>query len=108
MTLPPEVLALLGPDATPEKAAERMNGDSEWSATVARARGRISRPPDGELEARDAYDAALAAAAIRECEAQRAYLSGERAAGKSHDTIWKELNSATKAYDALRNAGRTP
>lgn len=39
---------------------------------------------------------------------QRAYLSGERAAGKSHDAIWKELNSATKAYDALRNAGRTP
>lgn len=99
MNLPPELLALLGPDATPERAAASFEA---WAS---------ESHPDADFDADEAlalYQQALAAAAIRECEAQRAYFSGERAAGKSHDAIWKELNSATKAYDALRNAGRTP
>lgn len=106
--LPPEVLALLGDDATPEKAAVRHAISADVALDLARG-GRVHYA---------LYDAAIAADAIRECEARRKHsdlsvvcstrvLSSTpdemRSAALARDVAATEELEAIRHYDALRN-----
>lgn len=92
MSLPPEVLHLLGDDATPERAAERQAAFLGACLVQGEIKGQT---PD--VLALGAYDSAIAAAAILECEASRAY---ERDGVLRDD---RALGRAKSSYDALRN-----
>lgn len=98
VSLPPQVLALLGDDATPETAIRAASRGVEIYAD----RLEISKNP---LDARYAWNSALAAAAIRECEARRAWAeaSEARADGPTLQARHEAHDAAWAAYDALRN-----
>lgn len=95
MTLPPEVLRLLGDDATPEKVADGFDRLSKQEADAA---VDPALHDFHELHAGAAYDYALCTAAIRECEARRAR-DDDPCDG---DKISAAFVAATQ-YDALRN-----
>lgn len=101
MSLPPEVLALLGDDATPEKAIEKLDASADRNVE----RVRSGRPPvDGW--ATKAHWMAIAAAAIRECEASReanAAVSEIPGDLEKVDLTQAALGAAMQDYDALRN-----
>lgn len=94
--LPPEVLARLGDDATPERAVASFTAHRDESH------------PCADMDADEAlgmYQHALAAAAIRECEARRAWAeaSEARADGPTLQARHEAHDAAWAAYDALRN-----
>lgn len=109
MSLPPEVLALLGDDATPERAVASFTAHRDESH------------PCADMDADEAlgmYQHALAAAAIRECEARRkreaaqitcevamfsADPEGMNRLAAARDAAAKDEELAVEAYDALRN-----
>ena len=120
--LPPEVLKLLGDDATPERAASRMQSAADWSAKVAGARSRTGEYDASTVDAASAYSYALSAAAIRECEARRKHEAARIAcevalfsadpAGMDRlaavrDEAMKAEALAVEAFDALRNWRKT-
>lgn len=84
MSLPPQVLALLDDDATPEKAIKAADRGTAIYVD------NLLQPYGDDNDARFAWYGMLAAAAIRECEAWR---STDRTA----------MDRASSAYDALRN-----
>jgi len=109
--LPDEVLKLLGDDATPERAASRMQSAADWSAKVAGARSRTGEYDASTVDAASAYSYALSAAAIRECEASReanAAVSEIPGDPEKVDITQEALGAAMKEYDALRNCRKTP
>lgn len=109
MSLPPEVMALLGDDATPERAIASFTAHRDESH------------PCADVDADEAlavYHAALAAAAIRECEAVRNHADAKHACdlalldaapeemstlAAERDAAAKEEREATAQYDALRH-----
>ena len=103
MSLPPEVLALLGDDATPEKVAygfARLS-NQELAAVADQEFVEFAR-----LHAAASFDYALAAAAIRECEASReanAAVSEIPGDLEKVDLTQAALGAAMQDYDALRN-----
>lgn len=89
MTLPPELLRLLGDDATPERAAD----------SFAACAGELDPRDADASDALDVWQEELAAAAIRECEARRACVIAK---DQFIEALQREADAA-KAYDALRN-----
>ena len=98
--LPPEVIALLGNDATPERAEQIISG---WSTAYSRSE-RYGDRRDAEV-ALSCWSNALAAAAVRLIETERTYLDAlrEHAATQLLTECRKAAVDAIAAYDALRN-----
>ena len=93
-----EVLAILGDDATPEKAAVDRDETVDWFLADGGA---------AEKEfAVGAWMHALAAAAIREAEAKREvdhlFSGPNQPAGRALNAANKKLTEAILAYDRLR------
>lgn len=99
MTLPPEVLRLLGDDATPEKVADGFDRLSKQEADAA---VDPALHDFHELHAGAAYDYALCAAAIRAMEATIARQNAREGVDDVEALTSAEVN-AVNDYDALRN-----
>lgn len=100
MSLPPEVLARLGDDATPEEAIKAAN---RGTATYV---DNLKQPDGDDNDARFAWYGMLAAAAMRECEASReanAAISEIPSDLEKVDLMQAALGAAMQEYDALRN-----
>lgn len=95
MNLPPEVLKLLGDDATPEGAAKRH----EEFAALCHRMGKFGPPST----AQGWWDYTLAAAAIRLAEADHAHNIACAGDGSQVGITQDALNEAQYAYRALRN-----
>lgn len=110
--LPPEVLARLGNDATPDEAIKAAD---RGTATYV---DNLKQPDGDDNDARFAWYGMLAAAAIRECEAVRNHADAKHACdlalldaapeemstlAAERDAAAKEEREATAQYDALRH-----
>lgn len=103
MNLPSEVLKLLGDDATPERAAEKLEASAIRNVT--RALQGFSGAEDSQW-ATKAHWMAISAAAIRECEAAR--VANDKMMARpidyaANDAAQLELEKRKDEYDALRN-----
>lgn len=101
--LPPEVLALLGDDATPETALADLQDQAEHDAQEAiEWSGRVH--PDspenyGDIFAGTAYQCAIAAAAIRAMEATIARQNAREGHDDLNDLIQAEMKAAAEYAD---------